>query len=231
MVGGPHHCIGTGHSIVDTVFRYLQIKCASHGGTLTDTELVEAQMEFVDDFQFMFDQFENVHAKCMDASGATATMMFSKGRMLSWLLSSCSRHSAADVFSGEVQDLRGNWLKAFYVVLSDFVRQYVSMDAEARLTSAYVKASMKYGQSLTINNYLQEQAVQNVLRECLRGIEMPGFADELVAFLKEKLDNMNKDFGIGVRNLDGVTIRQIRDFVDRAPDEVRVTLAGLAAVA
>src|SRR5664279_5551751 len=66
-LSGPHHCIGTGHNIVNTFFRYLQIKCASHGGTLTDSDLAELQIEFVDDFHFMFDQFENVHSRCMYA--------------------------------------------------------------------------------------------------------------------------------------------------------------------
>jgi hypothetical protein len=125
-LGGPHHCIGTGHQIADKIFRYLQIKCASRGGTLTDSELAEVQMEFVNDFQFVFDQFEDIHARCMDASCATAPVIFARGRMLSWLLFSCSRRAAAHAFSSEVQDLRGNWLKTFYVALSDFVRQYIS---------------------------------------------------------------------------------------------------------
>jgi hypothetical protein len=229
--GGAHHCIGTGHEIVDAVFRYLQTKCASHGGTLTDSELAEAQIEFVDDFLFMFDQFEDIHARCMDASCSTAPIIFAKGRMLSSLLFTCSRSAAAHVFSSEVQDLRGNRLNAFYVALSDFVLQYISLNAEARLTSAYVKASRKHGQTLTIDKFLQEQTVQNVLRECLRGFETPGFINASLACLNDTLDdNISKDAGFDTPHLHITAIDQMREFLNRLPDEIKITLKQFAPI-
>jgi hypothetical protein len=99
------------------------------------------------------------------------------------------------------------------------------LDAEARLTSAYVKASLKHGQTLTISRFLQEQAVQNVLRECLRGFETPGVADAFVACLDDKLnDNIDMDSGIGTLNLHEIAIGQMQKFLNRLPDEIRLAL-------
>jgi len=221
QLGGAHHCIGTGHGIVDAVFRYIQTKCAAHGGTLTDSELAEVQEEFVDDFPFMFDLFEAVHARCMTASCATAPKLFAKGQMLSSLLFTCSRYSAARAFSSEVQDLRGNWLQVFYAALSDFIRQYVSLDAEARLTSAYVKASLKHGQALTIEKYWREETVRNVLRECLRGSETRDFLDALIAALGGTLSN---DIDADCEWHSSKAVDQIREFLRFFPDEMRSAL-------
>ena len=230
-LSGAHHCIAIGHDSVDAVFRFLRAKCASHGGTLTDSELAAAQMEFVDDFQFMFDQFKDIHARCMDASCATAPTIFAKGRMLSSLLFTCSRSAAAHAFASEVQDLRGNWLNAFYGALSDFVRQYISWDAETRLTSAYVKASRNHGQTLTIDKFLQEQPVQNVLRECLRGFETPGFSDALIVCLNDKLDDtISKDAGFDTPHLHTIAIEQMREFLNRHPDEIKIALKQFAPI-
>ena len=224
-LGGAHHCIGTGHEIVDAVFRYLQIKCASHGGALTDSEIAEAQTEFVDDFQFMVDQFEDIHARCMDASCATAPTLFAKGRMLSSLLFTVSRSASAHAFASEVQDLRGTRLNAFYSALSDFVRQYISLDVEARLTTAYVKASCNHGQRLSIDKFLQEQTVQNVLRECLRGFETPGFINEILSRLNDQLDdNISPDAGFDTSHLHKIVIEQMREFLNQLPDEIRLAL-------
>ena len=228
-LGGCHHCIGTGRKIVDALFRYVQTKCALHGGTLTDSELADAQLEFVDDFQFMVDLFEGVHARCMNASSATAATPFAKGRMLSSLLFTCSRSAAAYAFPGEVQDLRGNWLHAFYATLADFVRQYISLNAEARLTHAYVAASLKHGQGLTINQFLQEQTVLNVLRECLRGFQTPGFSDAMIACLNEKLDdNISADAGSDLAYLHKNGIEQMREFLNRFPGEIAAALEQFA---
>lgn len=228
-LGGAHHCIATGHDIADAVFHYLQAKCASYGGSLTDSDLAETQMEFVDDFQFMVDRFKGIHARCMDASCATAPTIFAKGRMLSSLLFTVSRSAAAHAFASEVQDLRGSSLNAFYVALSDFVRQYISLNAEARLTSAYVKASCKHGQRLTINRFLQEQTVQNVLRECLRGFETPGFINALLACLNDELDdNISDDTGFGTPHLHKTAIDQMREFLNRLPDEIKIALQQFA---
>jgi len=230
-LGGVHHCIATGHDIADAVFRYLLAKCASHGGTLTDSELAEAQAEFIDDFQFMFDQFHDIHAQCMDASYATAPKIFAKGRMLSSLLFTCSRSAAAHAFASEVQDLRGNRLNAFYGALSDFVRQYISLDVEARLTGAYVKASGKHGQTLTIDKFLQEQTVQNVLRECLRGFETPGFVDALLTCLNDKLDDtIGEDAGFDTPHLHKFAIDQMREFLIRLPDDIKMALKWFAPI-
>ena len=230
-LSGAHRCIATGHEIVDTVFHYLQAKCASRGGNLTDSDLAGAQMEFADDSHFMFDQFDNIHARRMDASRATAPTIFTRGRMLSSLLFTVSRSAAAHAFASEVQDLRGNQLNAFYGALSDFVRQYISLDAEARLTSAYVKASRKHKQTLTVDKFLREQTVQSVLRECLRGLETPGFINALLACLSDKLDdNIDKDAGFDTPHLHKTAIDQMREFLIRLPDEITIALKQFAPI-
>lgn len=151
--------------------------------------------------------------------------------MLSSLLFTCSRSAAAHAFASEVQDLRGNWLNAFYGALSDFVRQYISLDAEARLTSAYVKASRSHGQTLTIDKFLQEQTVQNVLRECLRGFETPEFINALLACLNDELDDtISQDAGFDTPHLHKIAIDQMREFLNRLPDEIKIALKQFAPI-
>jgi hypothetical protein len=173
----------------------------------------------------MFDRFAGIHARCMEASCALAPAIFAKDRMLSSLLFTVSRGAAAHAFANEVQDLRGNWLNAFYGALADFVRQYICLNAETRLTGTYVKASRNHGQTLTIDKFLQEQTVQNVLRECLRGFETPGFIDALLARLKDKLDDdIITDTGLDSLHLHKIAIDQMREFLIRLPDEIKTAL-------
>jgi len=42
-LGGAHHRIGTGHTIINMVFRHLQAECATRGGTLTNAELADGR--------------------------------------------------------------------------------------------------------------------------------------------------------------------------------------------
>jgi len=161
----------------------------------------------------------------MSASGATAPIMFAKGQMLSSILFACSQQSAARAFLNEVQDWRGGWLNAFYAALSDFIRQFVSYDAEFRLTSAYMKASGKHGQKLTITKLLEERTVRNVLRECLSGFETPGVSDVLVACVSHKLDtNIDADGRNDSEHLTEFSAGQLHEFLRHFPDEIRNTL-------
>lgn len=48
MPGGAHHCISTANGVVDIVFRYLHANCASHGGILSEADLLAAQADLVD---------------------------------------------------------------------------------------------------------------------------------------------------------------------------------------
>jgi hypothetical protein len=226
-LAGSNHCIGTSHSVINLLFRYLQSKCAANGGTLTDAELKEAQSDLVDGWQSMFDLFGDIHDRCMVASGADAPMMFAKGRMLSSLLFACSHEAAGHVFGTMAKGASYGQLDYFYDILAKLLRRHVAADAESRLTGAYVRASLAHGQTLTVEKLLREQTVKDVLRECLQPFEFAAYPETLIAALADKIKAATENLaGDAARYSNEISLAALRCFVSRFPREIRIAVGG-----
>ena len=222
--GGTHHCIATGHAVVDMVFRYLRASCNSRGGRLTDSELATARLELLERFTSAFDIFDAIHQTCMDASGATATMAFSQDKILSSLLRACSKRSAAHVFSNEISRQGSDWLSLFYDAFSESIQRHVNLNAERRLTNAYAEAAGKLGQTLSIKKLLSEQAIQKVLRECALPFEAFGPSSAMAARLGSELNDYIAKDSEHALNSGKITDSQIQKFLTLFPREVYIAL-------
>ncbi len=227
-LGGTHHCIATGHAIVNAVFRHLRTECASYGGHLTVSDLASLQAELIEDLVCVFSLFEGIHRRCMEASDAAAPMMFAKGRMLSSLLLACSHKAAARAFPDEIHEWGANWLHLFYDALSESALRHANLNAEARLTSAYVKASCKLGQRLSVRTLLLEPTVQNVLRECALAFEKPGRPDAELASLRDEINGYIDARSEDCPHSGGIGTNQIRKFLILFPHEVGSSLTDAA---
>jgi len=223
--GGTHHCIATGHTVVGIVFRYLYASCASHGGSLSESNLAIAHRELIESFPSAFDLFDAIHQTCMVASGATAPMAFEQGRMLSSLLYACSKRSAAYVFSYEFSRLGAGWLSLFYDAFSESIQRHVNLNAEQRLTNAYAETAGKLGQILSIEKLIAEKAVQDVLRECALPFDAFGASGAMVMQLNSEINAY-----IAVKNADTVprlskvTDGQLQKFLSLFPREIYIAL-------
>ena len=220
---GTHHCIGTAHSVVDIVFRNLHAKCASQGGSLTDADLRIVHDNLLKVFPEIFDFFESIHQRCMNASGVFDSKPLAPDRILSTLLFVCSQGSAVSVFSNEIERLGMNWLSLFYAAFSKSIQLRVGIDVERRLTSAYAEAAGKFRQKMSIMQLLSEQNVQNILRECaFLVVKLHGSSDVAAQLTAEINDYIVTKGGNLGRHL--VTNDQIGRFLRLFPHDVYIVL-------
>lgn len=224
-IGGSHHCIGSSQSVLDLAFRYLHATCASHGGRLTEAELDAAQAEIIDSFSDTFDFFELIHKRCMDASGVTAPVPFSQGRMLPSLLSICSQRIAAHCFALQVDRLGADWLKLFFDGFSVSIRKHACGDAETRLGRAYTKAAGNLRQKLSIKTLLLEQEVQDALRDCITPFAKPDACNAMTISFTDEINHwIGKQSGSVCPHVSKITNDQMRKFLNLFPCEVGINL-------
>ena len=224
-IGGSHHCIGSSQAVIDLAFRYLHATCASHGGRLTEAELIAAQAEIIDSFSDTLDYFELIHKRCMDASGVTAPVPFAQGRMLPSLLSICSQRIAAHCFALQVDRLGADWLKLFFDAFSVSIRKYGCADAETRLGNAYTKAAGNLRQKLSIKTLLLEQGVQDALRDCIAPFAKPDACNAMTTAFTDEINHwIGKQSGSVCPHVSKITNDQMRKFLNLFPCEVGINL-------
>ena len=113
-LAGSHHCMGTAHAIVDLTFRFLKASCASHGGVLSEADLVAAQTDLIESFATTLDYFEIIHQRCMCASLVAEPPLFAQGRMLSTLLFLVAKRSATYCFNPQAAHAGADWVKLYF---------------------------------------------------------------------------------------------------------------------
>ena len=227
--GGAHHCIGSSHATVDVTFRHLHTMCAANGGSLTDADLTAAHAAIIDSFSSTLDYFERSHKRCMDATGANGQMLFAQGRILSSVLFVSSQRIAAHCFSLQFNHLGTEWLKLFFNAFAESILRHVCADAETRLASAYVKAAGILRQRLSIKTFLLEQAVQDVLRECILPFKDADACDAMATRLDDEVNqSIGKQSGSVCPHVSKITSDQMRTFLELFPSEIGIILKSSA---
>lgn len=168
VLPGPHHCIGAARTAADIVYRMLHARCITHGGALSVEDLERCYAEILDSFASGFDIFERRHSLCMEASCSTAEMPFARDRILATILRACGERAARQAFQTPVELLAEAWLRPFFNGFADHVRRQICIDADQRLSAAYVEASLAATGRITLADLLRHRIVQNVLRDCTR---------------------------------------------------------------
>ncbi len=165
---GPHHCLGTARTVADIVYRSLHAQCVARGGALSVEDLEHCYAEIIESLSCGYDIFENRHMHCMHASVSMAEMPFARDHILATILRACGEDAARQVYAAEIEQLDEAWLRPFFAAFADYVRQHLCVDADQRLTAAYVEAGLTYQGKITLNALLNHKIVLNVLRDCAR---------------------------------------------------------------
>ncbi len=221
---GPHFCVGLGKSVGEMIFRYLQARCQSAGGTITLADLDEAKAHFINTFPNAFDFFEMVNQSCMQASSATAPDAFGRDYILAHMLLTCGQKPARRAFDMQVGRFGATWLNQFFGGLAQFVRNRVA-DADDRLVKAYAMAAIRFGTKLTISDLVRNETFQPVLRECLSPlidspIDQAGpLSDQVSIYIATQR-------GIPKPDVSKVTEQQMRNFLGWFPPQAALTLTG-----
>ena len=212
-LGGPHHCIGTAQTVIDTVFQYLFEHCDSPDGSLSKFELIAAKADLVKGFMGMPEFFEDIHSRCMNASDASHIIKNSDRKILSSLLVLASQREAERVFSAQVSFLADDWLDLFYSGLSIFIENYVSVGCESRLKKAYVQSAYKFRQNLSLEKLFVEQNVQNELRNCLSSFARYVTNELMIAKATDEVNDYISSKAWRVRGrVDKIAIDQMKAF-------------------
>ena len=203
--------------------------CAAHGGSLTDTDLTAAHAAIIDSFSGTLDYFELFHKRCMDATGANGQMIFAQGKMLSAVLFVSSQRMAEHCFSLQFSHLGTEWLKLFFNAFAKSIRRHACADAETRLVSAYVKAAGILRQRLSIKTFLLEQAVQDVLRECILPFKDADMCAAMATGLDDEVNqSIGKQSGSVCPHVSKITSDQMRTFLELFPSEIGIILKSSA---
>jgi hypothetical protein len=138
---GSHHCIGTGRTIADLIFKIVYDRAIENGGALSAEEVLSVKAEFIVSLPSGVDFFERVNQECMYASGSAAPDPFSRDNILSTLLLACGKGSARYAFRFQIERYGPDWLGYFFQALSQVVRRNISNELWEDLIAAYVHAA------------------------------------------------------------------------------------------
>jgi len=175
----------------------------------------------------------------MSASLSTAEMPFARDRILATILRACAEPAARQAFPQQVKQWGELWLSPFFAGLAQYIR-HLCVDADARLTAAYVEAALTSNAKISLAELLKHKIVQNVLRDCARPFEEQPVPEALVKQVYDSLNNYDplpdgtaeaqsgKLAGDQVQNLLGLLAREVATLV---PPEAAVHQAELYSLA
>jgi hypothetical protein len=211
-LGGTHHCIATAYATVNALFRHLRSECDLNGGSLTGSDLDSVRAEFIDKFKFALGLFDGIHARCMQASHASAPMLFMKGQILPSLLLACTHRAAERALHDQIGRFGPHWLNIFYGALSFSIGERCEFNIEVRLTGAYIKTICELGRDLSVERLLRKRSARDILREGLATFRSTDWSEQAVACLN---DEINRFVGANLAGAAQCAIAdsQMRDFI------------------
>lgn len=224
-IGGTHHCMATAQSVLEQAFRYLHASCMSHGGNLSEPDLVAAQEELTESYLSALDIFEGIHQRCMAASGIASPKVLELGKMLSALLLACGQRTASYCFSLQVNRMGTLWIEMFFDALSDFIQRKIKPDAEREVNRAYAESVRNLRQKLTIKTLLLENNVKGVLLDCISSFESPAMSIGLVSEMDDEINRfIGKSNSTVMPHVSRITVNQMQKFASLFPREARMVL-------
>ncbi len=208
------------------IFRYLQSRCQSAGGTLTQADLDAARSHFVSTFPNVFEYFEKVNHNCAEASGSTAPDGFSKELILATLLMVCGHKPAKRAFEMQMGRFGTAWLNQFFGGLAEQIRTRVP-DVDDRLSAAYAQSAITFGAKLSYSDIFKEASFQAILRECLLPVLSGDAASTLAGPLSDGISMyIAVQRGIPKPDISKVTEQQMRNFLSQLPAQFTLSLTG-----
>jgi hypothetical protein len=224
---GVHYCAGVATSITETIFRYLNSRCAAAGGLLSTTDIEAARTHFLGSLPGAFNFFETVNESCMAASGCTGVAPFARDNILAALLQACGHKAARSAFPAPVGRFGDPWFEQFFGGVAQFIRARVCRDADARLIKVYAELAPKIGAKLTIADLLKDDGIRAVMRTCVAPFMVPDASMTLAADVSDTVSqHIAEKRGIPKPDISKVTEQETRNFLAWLPAQLHLALSG-----
>jgi hypothetical protein len=224
QVRGCHHCIGTGVTVTDLVFKFIENHVHSNE-RISPGDVSELRRRFLDSFTHGYDFFETIHRKCMNASKSANAQALSRDNILPSLLLYCGRGAAEAAFKLELASCGDVWLDDFFAGFAKYVGTHVYKNAEAELVKVFVGSAGKHKSNLTVEKLLREAKAQEILSRCVEAFTDQGTRQAMAEPISVAVNNhiaMLRHI-IGA-NQAKTTEDDIRFFLEKLPSEVRLAI-------
>jgi len=186
---GCHHCIGAADAATDQIVRILRNRAIANGGMISVEEITKAHAQFNESLSSSIDSVETIYQECMEASESHAPDPFSRGMILSTLLSACGERSARQVFKAQIEKCGVEWLGCFFYAMGKLCRDNISDASKVNLIIAYVDAALKFKSNLSASDLVNDTRIKEILIECIGPFFETARLDEVS---KATSDRVNK---------------------------------------
>lgn len=164
---GSHHCIGTGRTIADLIFKIVHDKAVANGGAISAEQINSVKAEFIVSLPSGMEFFERINRQCMAASGSAAPDLFCLENILATLLSASGNGSARYVFRTQIQKCGPGWLDCFFQGLSQIARKNLSDKSWQDLIGAYVHTAEIDKADLQVSDLIARNDVKAILSDSM----------------------------------------------------------------
>lgn len=215
---GAHHCVGIATSTAEMLFQYLEVKCASAGGTLSTEELKAAHVQFFQSMPRVHGFFDSANQACMAASEGAAPALLARDAILATLLFACNEKAARHAFPSQIKRFGDAWLRQFFAGFAEYVRKTICAGADDRLIPIYMETAVRRGANLSIDDLMREPGVQHVLRGCHLPLLRPDAPEALAKDLSDVVSVVIAERrGVPRPDLSKVTEQEARSFLTWLP--------------
>jgi hypothetical protein len=227
QVRGCHHCIGTGVTVTDLVFKFLENHVQS-SEQISPGDVSELRRRFLDSFTHGYDFFETIHRKCMNASKSATAHALSRDNILPSLLLHCGREAAEAAFKLELASCGDVWLDDFFAGFAKYICSHVYKNAEAELIKVFVGSAGRHKSNLTIEKLLQEPKAQETLSRCVEAFTEQSTRQAMAEPISVAVNNHIAMLRhITGANQAKTTEDDVRFFLEKLPQDVKLAIRAI----
>jgi len=226
-VRGCHHCIGTGVTVANLVFNFVEGQ-ARTGEALSEAAVGELRRRFITGLTSGYDFFETIHRQCMEASLAPERGQFARERVLASVLRLCGLHAAQQAFKNQIacSDLR--WLDEFFCAFARFVGEHIWADVDNVMIDAYVSSAAIHKARLTVPKLLLEPKTHEVVNRCIGIFTNNKECEDKAEALTNSVNNhLAGKWCISGAHPAKTTPGQVRQFLTLLPKETHAVMAAV----
>jgi len=222
---GSHHCIGTGRTVADLIFKIVHAQAVSNGGMISAEEILSLEAQFFLSLPSGIDFFEKINRQCMHASGSTADDPLSRQNILPTLLSVCTKSSAEHAFRLQVEKCKAIWLKSFFQGLSEVVRRNLNEELWRILTAAYVHTAGMKKANMQVLDVLARHDVKAILADGLAPLYEVFESDKIAKSISSQINNViAREYNVTGPSIIKITDEELMTFLTMAQKEMPIRL-------
>ncbi len=223
---GSHHCIGTGRTIADLIFKIVHDKAVANGGAISPEQILSVKAEFIVSLPSGVKFFEKINQECMAASGSAAPDPFCLDNILTTLFSACVNASARYAFMTQIKQCGLNWLDCFFQGLSQIAQKNLSDEFWEGLIAAYVHAAEIKKADMQVSDLIARNDVKAILSESLAPLYKMFESDKIAKSIGAEINGViaRKYVATGFSTVK-ITEVQMRQFLTMLQKEIPIRSA------